>query len=111
MPNFKRLFLDIETTPNIVLSWETGYNLTIPHDNIIKERSIICICYKWAGGKKINSLVWDNKQNDKKMLKAFVPIMDTADEVIGHNSDGFDIKDLEELLDVILEYLSQKEQM
>jgi uncharacterized protein YprB with RNaseH-like and TPR domain len=92
VPNFKRLFLDIETTPNIVLSWETGYNLTISHDNIVKERAIICICYKWAGEKKINSLTWDNKQSDKKMLETFIPIMNAADECVAHNGDSFDIK-------------------
>ena len=42
----KRLFFDIETSPNIVYSWRTGYNLTITTENIITERAIICISYK-----------------------------------------------------------------
>lgn len=92
MPSFKRLFFDIETTPNIVLSWETGYNLTIPHDNIVKERAIICIGYKWAGENKVSSLNWDKNQDDKLMLSSFIKVMNLADEVVTHNGDSFDIK-------------------
>ena len=45
--SFKRLYLDIETSPNIGMFWESGYKKNISYDNIIKERAIICICYKW----------------------------------------------------------------
>ena len=47
MSQIKRLFFDIETAPNIGLFWEAGYKKTNNPDNIIKERVIICICYKW----------------------------------------------------------------
>ena len=88
---FKRLFFDIETSPNLVFSWNVGYDIKINHDNIVKERAIICICYKYEGDAKIHSLTWDNG-DDKEMLKKFASVMDSADEVIGHNSDRFDIK-------------------
>ena len=58
MKKIKRLFFDIETSPNIGLFWTSGYKLNISHDSIIKERAIICICYKWAGDDKIYSLQW-----------------------------------------------------
>lgn len=90
--NRRRLFFDIETSPNIVLSWRTGYELTIPHDNILEERAIICICWKWEGEERVHSLTWDRRHNDKKMLKEFVPILNSADEAIGHNSDRYDLK-------------------
>jgi len=88
---FKRLFFDIETSPNIVYSWNLGYDLNISPDLLIKERAIICICYKYEGDSKVYSLTWD-KGNDKKMLQEFVKIINSADEVIGHNGDKFDIK-------------------
>lgn len=88
---FKRLFFDIETSPNLVFSWNVGYDVRIDYDNIIKERAIICICYKFEGEKKVHHLTW-NKGDDKKMLQRFAEIINTADEVIGHNSDRFDIK-------------------
>jgi DNA polymerase elongation subunit (family B) len=88
---FKRLFFDIETSPNLVFSWNVGHEVRIGHDNIVKERAIICICYKYEGSDKVYSLTWD-KGDDKKMLEKFASVINTADEVIGHNSDNFDIK-------------------
>jgi uncharacterized protein YprB with RNaseH-like and TPR domain len=88
---FKRLFFDIETSPNIVFSWNIGYDIRLSHDNILKERAIICICYKFEGESKVHHLTWD-KGDDKEMLKKFASIMDSADEIVGHNSDKFDIK-------------------
>jgi uncharacterized protein YprB with RNaseH-like and TPR domain len=36
-------------------------------------------------------LTWDAKQCDKKMLERFVKIANTADELVGHNGDKFDL--------------------
>jgi uncharacterized protein YprB with RNaseH-like and TPR domain len=91
MSKIKKLFFDIETSPNIGLFWTAGYRQTISHDNIIKERAVICIAYKWAGEEEVHSLTWDKNQNDKKLLEQFVAIANTADEIIGHNGDRFDL--------------------
>jgi uncharacterized protein YprB with RNaseH-like and TPR domain len=91
MAKIKRLFFDIETSPNIGFFWTAGYKQNISHDNIIKERAIICICYKWAGEDKIYSLTWDKNQNDKKLLEAFIKVANEADELVGHNGDRFDL--------------------
>jgi predicted PolB exonuclease-like 3'-5' exonuclease len=88
----RRLFFDIETSPNLVWSWRTGRKINISHDSIYQERAIICIAYKWAGEKKVHSLKWDSKQNDKAMLKKFVKVLDSATEICGHNGDNFDLK-------------------
>ena len=90
-PKVKRLFFDIETSPNVVFSWNVGYKLMIPPDNILKERAIICICWKWAGEAKVHELHWDNG-DDKELLVKFSEILNSADEIIGHNSDNYDIK-------------------
>lgn len=87
----KRLFFDIETSPNIGLFWEAGYKKNIDYSNIIQERAIICICYKWEGDKEVFSLNWDSKQCDKAMLKKFIEVADVATELIGHNGDKFDL--------------------
>jgi len=88
----KRLFFDIETSPNIVYSWRIGYNLTITPENIIDERKIICISYKWESEDIIHTLKWDKNQCDKQMLIDFVKIANQSDEMIAHNGDRFDIK-------------------
>jgi uncharacterized protein YprB with RNaseH-like and TPR domain len=91
MNNIKRLFFDIETSPNIGLFWTAGYKQNISYDNIIKERAIICICYKWAGEEKVHSLTWDSNQDDKKLLEKFIVVANEADELIGHNGDKYDL--------------------
>lgn len=87
----KRLFFDIETSPNVVFSWRIGNKISLSHDNIIDERAIICVCWKWEGEDKTHSLQW-NKGDDKDLLQKFAKIIDSADEVVGQNSDRFDIK-------------------
>jgi hypothetical protein len=88
----KRMYFDIETSPNIGIFWRSGYNLTItPHD-IIQERAIICVCWKWEGSDEVHSLTWDKNHSDKKLLKKFIKELEKADQAIAHNGDRFDIK-------------------
>ena len=87
----RRLFFDIETSPNIGLFWEAGYKKNIDYSNIIQERAIICICYKCEYEKEVYSLQWDAKQNDKAMLQKFIEVANLANEMVGHNGDKFDL--------------------
>jgi len=88
----RRLFFDIETRPMEVYTFEVGRKIFIPYQNIKVPWSIICICYKWEHEDRVNYLVWDKNQSDKQMLSEFINIANTADVVVGHNSDQFDIK-------------------
>ncbi len=87
----RRLFFDIETSPNIGLFWEAGYKKNIDVSNIVKERAIICICYKWEDEKTVYYLTWDSKQCDKAMLTKFIEVANLASELVGHNGDKFDL--------------------
>lgn len=87
----RRLFFDIEVSPNLGLFWQAGFKQRIDYDNIVKERAIICICYKWEDEKEVYGLTWDRKQDDKKMLAEFIKVAEQADELIGHNGDKFDL--------------------
>lgn len=86
----KRMFLDIEVSPNIVLSWGLG-EVRLSPENIVSERAIICICYKWESDDTVHSLQWDRYKNDKIMLKRFMEEYQKADEVVFHNGDKFDM--------------------
>jgi len=88
----KRLFFDIETSPNIGLFWRTGWKNTNAPAHIIEERKIICISYKWSYEDKVQTITWDKNQCDKKMLEKFTKVMLKADEVVAHNGDRFDEK-------------------
>lgn len=87
----RRLYFDIEVAPNLGMFWEAGYKKNIGYENIIKERAIICICYKWEDEKEVSHLTWDDNQSDKAMLDAFIKIANEATEMIGHNGDRFDL--------------------
>jgi hypothetical protein len=67
-----------------------GYKLNVGHDNIIQERAIICISYKWQDGK-VRTLTWD-KGDDKALLEKFMEVALQADELVAHNGDRFDLK-------------------
>lgn len=89
----KIMFLDIETSPNVVFSWRTGFKLSIMPDNIIEERKIICACWKWADQKTVYSAHWGReKQDDKELLIKLSKEIKKADVVIAHNGDRFDLK-------------------
>jgi hypothetical protein len=87
----KRLFLDIEVSPNIVMAWRTGYKIDLNYDGIVKERTIICACYSWQGQERVYSLAWDKHQDDRALLEELLPVMEEADEIVGHYIDGFDL--------------------
>lgn len=90
----KRLFFDIETSFIIGWFWRTGWKQTIGTHQIITPKKAICICYKWQGSNEVHSLQWNKKQDDSAMLKKFIKVLGEADEIIGHNIDKFDIKEL-----------------
>lgn len=49
------------------------------------------MAYKWEGEESVYVLHWEDKC-DKKLLEDFIPILNSADEIVGHNIDRFDIK-------------------
>jgi predicted RNA-binding Zn-ribbon protein involved in translation (DUF1610 family) len=87
----KRLFWDIETSPNVMYSWRAGFKLNLGPHLIIKERKVICICWKWEGESEVHALHWDENQDDKAMLQKFAKVAEEADEMVAHYGDFFDM--------------------
>lgn len=87
----KRLFFDIEVSPNVVLSWRIGGDVSISHDSIVQERAIICVSWKWEGDENVHSLEWRGG-DDRTLVTKFAKVIDSADEIVGQNSDSFDVK-------------------
>lgn len=87
----RRLFFDLEVSGNLGIFWTAGFKLNIGPENIIKERAIICACWKWEEEQETHSLTWDAKQCDKKLLIQFIKILNEATEIVGHNGDRFDL--------------------
>jgi len=88
----RRLFFDIETSYCIGKFWRPGSKVFIPADNVLKQASIICICYKWEDEKEVYELDWGvKKQDDKTLLQKFIEVANQASELVGHNGDKFDL--------------------
>jgi predicted RNA-binding Zn-ribbon protein involved in translation (DUF1610 family) len=90
--NIKRLFFDLETSPNIVWTYAIGHKIGINHGQIIQERAIVCGCWKWQDEDEVHSITWTKGKDDKRIIKAITPVIEKADEVVAHNGDRFDIK-------------------
>lgn len=88
----RRLFFDLETSPNVGLFWRAGYDLNIDSANITTERAVICAAWKWEGEDKVYSLRWNRSQCDKKMLLELMEVVNSADEIVAHNGDKFDMR-------------------
>lgn len=97
----KVLFYDIETFPCIMTRWGL-YHEGGGFDNVLQDWSLICLAYKWEHEKTANviSIRHDAKKfnktvhDDSHVLKTFIPILEQADILVGHNSKKFDTKKL-----------------
>ena len=87
----RRLFLDIEVSPDLGFFWGPGYKLNINYQSILKERAIICAAWKWEGDRKIYSAQWNmGNWDDKEVCRQILEVCNEADEIVGHFGDGFD---------------------
>jgi hypothetical protein len=88
----KRLFFDIETSYYTCRLWHIGKMDYVSPETIISQKQIICIAYKWQHEDDVHILDWT--MGEKEMLKAFVEVLAEASEIIGHNCNKFDLKEL-----------------
>ena len=91
----RRLFFDIETAGIPVRVWDLNSksNAHISHENIIPgiPWGIICICWKWAGQRNVESLEWDSRQSDRRVVAGMIAQLDQATEIVMHNGNRFDL--------------------
>lgn len=91
----KRLFLDIETGfyEILIKTFQLkNYNKYYNPKDIIKDKPIYCMSYKWQYEDEVHTIDW--RMGEKQMIKKCVDIIGQADELVGHNIDGFDLKEL-----------------
>ena len=83
------LILDLETSPDEGLFWGPGKQY-ITHDQITRERQIICASWKWLNQGKVRHIDWGKDADDRRILDKICPVVEQADMVIAHNLDRFD---------------------
>ena len=91
------VLFDIETAPSLGYYWDGKFEV-----NVIEQVSswhLLSFAWKVLGEKKIHvhSLpdypgYEDDKQNDEKLSRHLWAIIDSADVVIAHNGDRFDLR-------------------
>ena len=91
------LIYDIENMAELGWSWGPHYETSIIH--VEHPQHLLSIAWKWLGESKVHvialpdyKLYKKDKHSDKALAEAFWPVIDSADIVIGHNSDQFDNK-------------------
>jgi len=89
----KIILWDVETAPLIVTSWGL-FKPFLSHENIIEDSSLICAAWKTYGEKEIESVAINaaNPRNDLKVVKTLRAALASADVLVGHNGDKFDLK-------------------
>lgn len=98
----KILYFDIETTPDIVATFNIKGKQSLSHKQILKRSVILCISWAWNTDKVQSSHFdlslydWYKKDDnsDFELLKKFVTMAQEADLVIGHNAKFFDVAKL-----------------
>lgn len=71
--DIKRLFFHIETSYLKFWGWRTGEQ-RVNANQVIQDKKIICICYKWQYSDEIHSLTWAvdtlGQENDKGVYQS-----------------------------------------
>lgn len=91
----KVLLFDLETSPLLVRIWslwQNGVNI----DDIVEDWTLLCFSAKWLFEKDVISHVLTKKEliarDDNRIVKELWNLMDTADIIIAHNAERFDIR-------------------
>ena len=83
------LILDIETAPNIAYVWG-AWKQNVGLKQWVKKSHIMSFAAKWFGENGV--IYYENrKSDDKAIVKALYDLLDTADIVVAHNGDKFDL--------------------
>lgn len=83
------LILDIETAPNIAYVWRF-FKENVGAKQVIENSYMLSFAAKWLGEKEIFYEDLSN-QHEKDMLLVLARLLDSADIVVAHNGDGFDL--------------------
>ena len=89
----KILYLDIETSLMTLGSFTLKTEYT-PYSNIIEDFYIICAAWQFLGEKAIHSARVEKIGEDLAVVKQLRDAIESADVIVYHNGDKFDLKKL-----------------
>jgi hypothetical protein len=90
----KIIIWDVETSPIEGTFWRLWMNGGISHKNITKDWWIICGSWKELGSPKVHAVAITQPEDDYEVVKKLRDVVASADVLIHHNGDKFDLKKL-----------------
>lgn len=99
MSKVKTLYWDVETSLMSTLTFSLWPD-HIPHENVIVDSHLLCVCWKWAHERAVHgvSILDDPKRfkkdihDDYHVVATMHAVLSEADELVHHHGDAFDIK-------------------
>lgn len=88
----KIIIWDVETTPIQVYTWRLANSGYHSPDNIVSDWSLICGAWKELGDEKVQAIAIKTVGDDYEVVKTIRDVLATADIIVHHNGDSFDIK-------------------
>lgn len=89
-------YLDIETAPILATIWELHEANAVW---VERDTYMLCFSVLWAGEKRVKTYALPdyqgykkNKHDDSKLVGDLNKVLNSADIVIAHNGDNFDLK-------------------
>lgn len=89
----KVIIWDIETSPIVSYTWSL-FPSYLPHDNIVEDWYIICGAWKELGAKKVEAVAINKPGDDYEVVKTLRDTLASADIIVHHHGDAFDLKKL-----------------
>ncbi len=94
------LIWDVENSHTVAAIFQLFHNDYISHENILQERFLISAAWKWLGEPRVHSVsILDNPKlykkdphNDRHVIETLHKVLSSADVIVAHNGDQFDIK-------------------
>lgn len=90
----KIIVFDIETSPVLITKFQFDHNPYINPDSIQKDWFIISAAWKEVGKDRVHSVAITKPYDDYNVVKTLRDALSSADIIVGHHIDSFDIKSL-----------------
>jgi len=94
----KILYIDIETAPNTVYTWDLYEQNAI---RVVRDWYVLMVGFRWAHKGKTQcytlpdfKLYKKDHKNDRDLINAVWDLFNEADVIVAHNGDRFDIRKL-----------------
>lgn len=88
----KILYLDIETKPSLVYTWQF-WNVNITPEKIVEPGGLMCFAASWDDEKQV--MFFDERDSWEQMVYEAWELLDKSDVIVTYNGNKFDLPHLQ----------------